>query len=225
MTRLRFATPDGGEIFPAVRQLLLAGYSGRSEIDVDKHLAEMRALGVAVPQKVPVFHPAMTCLLTQGDRVEAIGPDTRPEVEFVLFACEGTDYVTVGNDQFDLATERHYSAQKSKSLCQKVVASTAWALSDVHGHWDQLLLELRSGDRLLQAGTVDSILTPASLVERARRQQAFDRDHGMLFSGTVPMLAPVEPDMLDFSIALRDPVLGRVIGCDFQVVDITCTVI
>jgi len=220
LTQLRFATPDGGEISPVVEQLLLAGYSGRSEFDVAAHLAEMRALAVSVPLNVPVFHPAMICLLTQGGRVEAIGPDTRPEVEFVLFSFEGTDYVTVGNDQFDLATERHYSAEKSKSLCQKVVARTAWPFSEVQEHWDRLVLELRSGETLLQAGAVDSILAPDSLVEQAQRQRCFCRERGMLFSGTVPMLGPVEPGMVDFSIALRDPVLGRVISCDFQVTDV-----
>lgn len=214
-------TPDGGAIFPVVEQLLLAGYSGRSEIDVAAHLAEMRALGVSVPPNVPVFHPAMTCLLMQGGRVEAIGPDTRPEVEFVLFSFEGTDYVTVGNDQFDLATEQHYSAEKSKSLCQKVIARTAWPFSEVRDHWDRLILELRSGQTLLQAGAVDSILAPDSLIVQAQRQRGFRRERGMLFSGTVPMLQPIEPCMLDFAIALRDPVLGRAISCDFKVADVT----
>jgi hypothetical protein len=221
LTQLRFATPGGAEIFPVVEQLLLAGYSGRGEIDVATHLAEMRALGVSVPLNVPVFHPAMTCLLTQGGRVEAIGPDTRPEVEFVLFAFQGTDYVTVGNDQFDLATERHYSAEKSKSLCQKVIARTAWPFSEVREHWDRLILELRSGQTLLQAGAVNGILAPDSLLDQAQRQRGFCRERGMLFSGTVPMLAPVGPDITNFSMALRDPVLGRVISCDFQVADVT----
>jgi hypothetical protein len=43
----------------------------------------------------------------------------------------------------------------------------------------------------------------------------------MLFSGTVPVLKAVEPGMRDFSMALRDPVLGRAMTASFHVADIT----
>lgn len=221
VTRLRFSLPDGAEIIANVERLLLTGYSGRDEADIAAHLAEMASLGVAGPDTVPVFHPAMSCLLTQGDTVEAVGPDSRPEIEFVLFEVNGARFVTLGNDQFDLATEQHCSAVKSKSLCQKLVARNAWLLSQVSGHWDELVLELRSGATLLQSSAVSAILPPDRLMADAMRQRGFRRERGMLFSGTVPMLRPIEADMREFSMALRDPVLGRAIGCDFHVEDIT----
>jgi hypothetical protein len=220
-TRLHFNLPDGAEVSANVEQLLLTGYSGRDEADIAAHVAEMASLGVAGPDTVPVFHPAMSCLLTQGGTVQAIGPESRPEIEFVLFEANGVRFVTLGNDQFDLATEKHYSAVKSKSLCQKLVARSAWPLKQVSGHWDELLLELRSGATLLQSSAVSAILAPERLMADAVRQRGFRRERGMLFSGTVPMLRPVEAGMREFSMALRDPVLGRAIRCDFQVEDIT----
>lgn len=220
-TRLRFSLPGGAEIAASVDRLLLAGYSGRSRADIDTHLAEMASLGVAAPGAVPTFLPAMACLLTQGDTVEAIGPDTRPEVEYVLFEINGTRFVTVGNDQFDLATERQHSAVKSKNLCQKVVARTAWPLHEASDHWDELILELRSGGTLLQSSPVAAILPPGKLIDEAEQRCGFRPELGVLFSGTVPMLAAVEPEMRAFSMTLRDPVLRREIGCDFRVEDVT----
>jgi hypothetical protein len=163
----------------------------------------------------------MPCLLTQGRTVDVVGSDTRPEVEFVLFGFEGKQYVTVGNDQFDLVIERQFSPEKSKSLCQKIVADTAWPLDEVQGHWDNLYLELRSQDQVLQASSVGSILEPIQLLERARRDCRFDENTGMLFSGTVPSTGTTHADMTNFSISLQDRVLEREIRCDFKLVDVT----
>ncbi len=218
---LRFHVPGGTDACPKVERVLLGGYTGRQQVDVAAHVAEMKELGVPVPPSFPVFYNAMPCLLTQGRTVEIVGPDTRPEVEFVLFGCEGKLFVTVGNDQFDLAVERRLSPEKSKNLCQKVVAATAWPLDGVRGHWDHLHLELRGRGEILQAAPVSSILEPAVLLESARRDCRFDETTGMLFSGTVPSIGTVDAGMSEFSISLRDRVLEREIRCDFRLVDIT----
>lgn len=87
-------------------------------------------------------------------------------------------------------------------------------------HWDHLYLELRSRDKILQASSVGSILEPAHLLERARRDFRFDEQTGMLFSGTVPSIGTVDTGMSDFSIALQDRVPAREIHCDFRLIDV-----
>ena len=220
MPVLRFHVPGGADVCPKVERVLLGGYTGREPADVAAHVAEMQGLGVPVPASFPVFYNVMPCLLTQGRTVDIVGPDTRPEVEFVLFGFEGKRFVSVGNDQFDLVIETQVSPEKSKNICQKIVAATAWPLDEILDHWDDLYLELRSRDKILQASSVGSILEPARLLERARRDCRFDEQTGMLFSGTVPSIGTVDAGMNDFSISLQDRVLEREIHCDFRLVDV-----
>ncbi|MBT1157205.1 DUF2848 family protein [Aminobacter anthyllidis] len=220
MPILRFTVPGEVDVWPTVERVLLGGYTGRREQDVAVHVAEMQKLGVTSPSSLPVFYEALPCLLTQGKSVYVVGEDTLPEVEFVLFGFEGRQYVTVGNDQFDLAIEKH-SPAKSKGLCQKVVATAAWALDEITDHWDHLHLELCSRGTILQASSVDCILKPAQLLDKARWDCRFDAQAGMLFSGTVPNLSAIDACTRDFTIKLQDRFLDREIRCDFDVVDVT----
>lgn len=220
MPELLFHVPEGEILNPKVQRVLLAGYSGRKQEDVATHIAEMAKLGVSAPSSYPVFYNAMTCLLTQGSELQVVGLDTRPEVEFVLFAYQEALYVTVGNDQFDLIVESRLSAEKSKNLCQKIVAASAWPLDEVHDHWDLLHLELRAGGKVIQAASVKSLLDPKVLLEHARRECGFEPATGMLFSGTIPTIDSLDPNERDFSIAIQDRALGREIRCDFRLVDI-----
>jgi hypothetical protein len=217
---LRFTVPGEADVCPTIERVLLGGYTGRREQDIAAHVAEMQKLGVTPPSSLPVFYDALPCLLTQGKSVYVVGEDTLPEVEFVLFGFEGRQYVTVGNDQFDLAVEKHWPA-KSKGLCQKIVANAAWALDEVIDHWDHLHLELGSRGTILQHSSVDCILKPAQLLDKARRDCRFDAQAGMLFSGTVPNLSAIDACTRDFTITLQDRLLNREIRCDFNVVDVT----
>lgn len=221
MSILKFQTPAGDVLSIAAEQMLLAGYAGRNRADVEAHVLEMRRLGVPVPAELPVFYRAMPCLLTQVGSVDVVGLDTRPEVEFVLFAWNGRRYVTVGNDQFDLAVERHGWGEKSKNLCQKIVAGTAWPVDEVMPHWDRLVLELCCNDELLQQGCLDMLLEPHRLLERAGCQASFDTGGILLFSGTIPALRAPGADMRNFCMKLRDPVLGREIVAQFVLRDIS----
>jgi hypothetical protein len=218
---LEFKTPCGEQISLAIRQVLLAGYAGRQRADVEMHATEMRRLGVPVPADLPVFYRAMPCLLTQAGTVDVVGTDTRPEVEFVLFSWNGRRYVTVGNDQFDLAAERHGWAERSKNLCQKIVADTAWPLADVIDHWDKLVLELSDSGGLLQCGPLEMLLEPDKLIELARCGGDFDAGASLLFSGTIPLLRNIDPAARAYSIRLHDPVLKREIASTFFLSDIT----
>ncbi|QJP12343.1 DUF2848 domain-containing protein [Starkeya sp. ORNL1] len=220
MARLEFLLPGGERISPLVRTLLLGSFTGRSQADVSRHVEEMELLGVTVPSRLPIFYPAMSCLLTQEAQVEAVGSDSRPEVEFVLFAHRGQWFVTVGNDQFDLDLEKRSLVSKSKNLCQKLVAGMAWPLDEVSGHWDALTLSLSSNDRLLQHGRLEQLLQPAVLLDSVK-QDFGKREIDMLFSGTIPFLPDVQIDSGDLRIALHDPVLSRELSARFAIKELS----
>lgn len=206
-----------------MRQVLLAGYSGRSPAAVAAHASEMRKEGVTVPTSFPVFYNVLPCLMTQGPTLQVLGTSTRPEVEFALFSSGGQVFVTVANDQFDLQMERSFSAELSKNVCQKGLGSQAWPLADVAPHWDRLVLSMHSHGRILQQGGVKDILLPSQLVDLARQSRGLAEDGWMIFSGTLPRLIDHADTMTGLTLTLSDPVLDREIRLELQVRDISAT--
>lgn len=224
MKRLEFDVPAKGPIAVEVEVLLLGAFTGREAADVQAHISEMAARGVTPPEQFPLFYRAMTCLLTQQQDAEASGMDTYPEVEFVVFSAGGEQYVTVGNDQFDLDLEVRGLGEKSKNICQKIVATEAWPLRDVADHWDRLELELSHNGVPLQRGSVSQLGSPERLAEMASRVVPVPRDGTMFFSGTIPFSAEVTPGARTFSAALLDPVLRRALRHDFTISVVTSKV-
>ena len=125
---------DNGRVDVAVSELILIGFGGRDPVHVRAHIAEMAKLEVKPPPNTPCFYPVKPAILTQCDEITVYGDHTVSEVEFVLFASGGQQFVTVGNDQFDLEVERMISAEKSKNLCMKSLAKEAWSISGVLDH-------------------------------------------------------------------------------------------
>jgi hypothetical protein len=191
---------------------VLAGFAGRQPADVEAHIAEMALHGVRGPAVVPSFWPVMPHLVTQAEAVEVFGTDTTPEVEYVLFTWRGTTYVTVGNDQCDLAIERDVGPAKSKNLCQKIVAREAWRLDEVLPHWDDLVLTLACNGTVMQHGRLAGLLRPEVLLEKLAHATDADHEGRMVFSGTIATSGtyPAGPYRVDMSLA--DPVSGRRIG-------------
>lgn len=221
MPTLKFTTPAEEQITLTIDQVLLAGYAGREPADVEAHAAEMLKLSVPVPHRFPVFYRVMPCLLTQSGTVDVVGSDTYPEVEYVLFSWKGRRYVTVGNDQFDLVVERHGWWERSKNLCQKIVADMAWPLAEVSSHWDELVLELWANEQLLQRGSVKKLLKPEGLLDLAWRGEEIEEESNLLFSGTIATLQNAEVGSRQYCMKLRDPVLSREIVSHFKVFDIS----
>jgi hypothetical protein len=212
LTRLSFDIDDGSRVAPVIRRLVLAGYAGRGREHVEAHIEEMARQGVRRPGSVPTLWPVLPHLLTQAPMIEVYGTDTVPEVEYVLFTSGGHTYVTVGNDQCDVAVERDGSPEKSKNLCPKVVARTAWRLDEVLSHWDDLILSLACEYRVMQQGRLADLLRPGDLLTKVAESAGADREGRMVFSGTIVTqgIYPAGPYRLD--LALDDPVAGRSIS-------------
>ncbi|HZS68122.1 MAG TPA: DUF2848 family protein [Burkholderiales bacterium] len=69
-----------------VEQLIIAGWTGRDEAALRKHIRELEKLGVKPPKTTPIFYRVAADLLTHSGAIQVSGPDTSGEVEFVLLA-------------------------------------------------------------------------------------------------------------------------------------------
>ena len=88
--------PTGATIEVAVADLVIAGWTGRDAAAVEAHIAELEAIGVPRPASVPCFYRVAAALLTTAEEIQAPGPDSSGEVEFVLFGAAPRKRLRVG---------------------------------------------------------------------------------------------------------------------------------
>ena len=98
-----------------IRQLVVAGWTGRNAAAVEAHIRELAELGLPRPSHTPVFYRVAAALLTRRDSIQVVGTDTSGEVEFVLVR-DGGWYVGLGSDHTDRALEIT-SVALSKQVC------------------------------------------------------------------------------------------------------------
>jgi hypothetical protein len=214
---LSFVTGAEGRIEPEIGRLILAGFAGRSTKDVEAHIEEMARQGVPRPPHIPMLWPVLPHLLTQDHGISVYGTDTTPEVEYVLFSWQGVNYGTLGNDQCDIEVEARLSAEKSKNLCQKIVAHETWGLTDVLAHWDELQLTLSCAGTIIQQDRLSVLIRPEVLAGKVAAIDGEGDDGRMIFSGTVATRAPLPQLPYDVTMRLTDERLGREIRHDFRV--------
>jgi len=176
----------------------------------------MGTLGVRPPPHVPMLYPLLPTLVTNASDIGVIGTGSTPEIEAVLFRAGGTDYLTVGSDHTDRRIEA-VSALQGKNSCPKIVATTAWPVTEVLAHWDLLTLCSRCGDTLLQEGPLSHVMTYEDLMSFVREQDGDEAEGRLVFSGTVPTRAkPAEGDAT-ICLELSDPVIRRSLRHDYTV--------
>lgn len=213
---LQFRLPGGVSITLEVRRALAAGASGRDREKVQRHIAHMSTLGVKPPPHVPMLYPLLPSLVTNATDIGVIGTDSTPEIEVALFRAGGMDYLTVGSDHTDRRIEA-ISALQGKNSCPKIVATTAWPVSEVIEHWDSLMLRSRCGDTLLQEGALSHVMTHENLMSFVREQDGDQAEGRLVFSGTVPTMAKPPPGDVTICLDLTDPVLRRSLRHDYTV--------
>ena len=196
----------------AVRQAVIAGWTGRDRAALEHHIAELEKLGVKRPASTPIFYRVSAARLTTDEAIEATGSASSGEVEFVLLQTAGRMWVGLGSDHTDREVET-YNVTVSKQMCDKPVAPMWWAYEAVAGHWDRL--ELRSyivenGERVLyQEGSVAAMLAPATLLGLWREGGGL-ADGTLMFCGTLAARGGIRPSPR-FELELHDPVLRRTI--------------
>ena len=131
--------------------LVIAGWTGRDEAQLKKHIMELAEIGVKPPKTTPIFYRVAGILFTHATSIQVSGPDTSGEVEFVLLHKPDGLWVTVGSDHTDRKAET-IGVSLSKQLCAKPIAKDAWRYDEVKPHWDKLVLRSWADGELYQEG-------------------------------------------------------------------------
>jgi len=218
---VRFAIRRGNqtthETVP-IRQAVIAGWTGRDQEALEKHIRELEELGVARPATTPIFYRVAASRITTGTAIEAAGGDSSGEVEFVLVRHGGKLYLGVGSDHTDRKVET-YNVTVSKQMCEKPVAPELWALDDVVAHWDRLLLRswaCEAGTKTLyQEGSVAAMRPPQELIALYAGAAGL-ADGTLMFCGTLAAKGGIRPAPR-FEFEIEDPVRGLRIGHGYDI--------
>jgi hypothetical protein len=194
-----------------VRQVVIAGWTGRDRAAQEEHIAELELLGVRRPPTTPVYYRVSAARVTTSDSIESTGNDSSGEVEFVMLQTRGSLWIGVGSDHTDRKVET-YNITVSKQMCDKPVARGAWRFDELGDHWDSLVLRswvTKDGKRrLYQEGGVTSMLHPRDLIAGYVRERGSLEEDTIMFGGTLPAIGGIQPaDRFDFE--LEDPVRKR----------------
>jgi hypothetical protein len=201
-----------------IKQCVVAGWTGRDQAAVEKHIKELEALGVKRPATTPIFYRCSAARMTTGKTIEAVGDSSGGEVEFVLLQHDGRMWVGTGSDHTDREVEK-YGVTVSKQMCDKPVAPVFWAYDDVAPHWDRLILRAHvteGGKRALyQEGPVTAMRDPADLIKRYTGAGSL-AEGTIMFCGTLAARGGVRPTD-HFEFEMEDPVLNRKIAHAYSV--------
>lgn len=194
----------------AVAELVIAGWTGRDEQALRKHIKELEEIGVKPPKTTPIFYRVAASLFTHAGEIQVSGPDTSGEVEFVLMRTENDLRVAVGSDHTDRKAET-IGVSLSKQLCAKPVSTQSWRYDEVKPHWDRLTLRSWTDGELYQEGPVSAMRSPEDLMGRYPLRPG----HAM-FCGTLAAKGGIRGGER-FRMELEDPVLKRKLSHEYRV--------
>jgi len=196
--------------FP-VNELVIAGWTGRDEAALRKHIRELEEIGVKPPKTTPIFYRVSASLFTYANEIQVSGPDTSGEVEFVLISTDRGLRVAVGSDHTDRKAET-IGVSLSKQLCAKPVSADSWSYEEVKPHWEKLVLRSWQDGELYQEGPVTAMRSPEDLMARYGKLPA---GHAM-FCGTLAAKGGIRPGKV-FRMELEDPVRKRTLAHEYRV--------
>jgi len=198
-----------------------AGYVGRDQEEVQRHVIELASKGIPAPKTTPTLYPVITRTLLTDSEIEVYSGETSGEVEYVLLIeKERKIYVGVGSDH----TDRHLEETdipRAKQICPNLISETVWPLEEVKDHWDELEIMSRvtkNGEEILyQKGQLGLILHFEDLMDFVRTKIPGPLDGTVIFSGTLGTLTGGVNHGERFEVELRDPNLGRTLGFGYAI--------
>lgn len=207
-----YLSVDGSERPVRFDRLIMAGYTGRNQEEVQAHIEELKAHGIPAPDHTPTLYPCSPQLLTSADEIWVLGGDTGGEAEFAIVPDGNDLLIGVASDHTDRKLEET-NIPLAKQVCAKVVSSQAWRLSDIRPHWDQLVLRSWIGesgaDELYQEGELARMMTPDDILATVGEHEKESSDARVVFSGTMPVLSGGFKFAPVFTVELEDPVRGQ----------------
>lgn len=202
---------DGQLTQVGIEAVVVAGWTGRDRDAVEKHMAELEAVGIPRPSRAPVFYRVSAARLTTAMRIESTAASSG-EAEAVLLQHNDKVYVGVGSDHTDREVES-YGVAVSKEMCDKPIGREFWSYDDVSPHWDELTLRSWVDDEVLyQEGKLSALLHPDGLMKRSDPPLA---NGVLMFCGTFPAIGGIRPAS-SFRCELADPVHGRALSASYE---------
>ena len=199
-----------------ISSAVIAGWTGRDKVALEKHIVELEELGVPRPATTPIYYRVSAARFTTAGSIECTGPESSGEVEFMILSAGGRLLLGVGSDHTDRKVET-YNITVSKQMCDKPVAPELWALDEVMPHWDRLVIRSHAvigGERVLyQEGPVSGMLPPQEIMDGFG---APFTDGMAMFCGTFAARGGIRPAER-FEFELEDPVLGRTIRHGYDI--------
>lgn len=193
-----------------VKQLVIAGWTGRDEAALRKHIRELEEIGVRPPKSTPIFYRVAANLFTHENHIQVSGPDTSGEVEFVLIQTPSGLRVALGSDHTDRKAET-IGVSLSKQLCAKPVSRDSWPYDEVKPHWEKLVLRSWTDGELYQEGSVAAMRSPEDLLGRFPLRVGW-----AMFCGTLAAKGGIRPGKA-FRMELEDPVLRRKLAHEYRI--------
>ena len=212
---------DGSETAAqlTLREVLLAGYTGRDRNAVMDHVRELEAIGVAPPPRVPMVYEVPPELVTTASSIDVHAAETSGEAEICLAAYQGELLIGVGSDHTDRKQEV-VDVAHSKTLCSKVIGRRFWRVTALQDHWDTIELSSWTSEdgvkRLYQRGTLAEFLRVDDLLREVRDAGHPDLTERLIFGGTLPTIGGLAYGSR-FEAELRDPLLNRTLTCAYDV--------
>lgn len=203
------------------RRMVNAGYVGKNQEEVRRHIQELAEKGIPGPKSTPVLFPVVCNALVTDSVVEVYGSETSGEVEYVLLVInEDEVYVGLGSDH----TDRHLEETdipRSKQICPNLMSRTVWPLEEVQGDWDDLLMNanvVKDGEEIrYQEGRLGLLLNPAELMAFVKSKIPGPLEDLVIFSGTMGMLTEEFVFGEKFSAKLIDEKLNRRLEISYDV--------
>jgi uncharacterized protein DUF2848 len=192
-------------------ELIIAGWTGRDEAALRKHIKELEEIGVKPPKTTPIFYRVAASLFTNANEIQVSGPDTSGEVEFVLLQSAKELRVALGSDHTDRKAET-IGVALSKQLCAKPVSTESWRYDEVKPHWEKLVLRSWTDGELFQEGPVTAMRSPEDLLQRYGGLKS----GWAMFGGTLAAKGGIRPGKV-FRMELEDPVLKRKLRHEYRI--------
>jgi hypothetical protein len=205
-------------VLDQVEDLVVAGWTGRDVAALERHIAELAAIGVKRPRTTPIFYRVAASLLTTDDAIHVLGEHTSGEVECVAYSFPDGLWIGVGSDLTDRRAET-VGVSLSKQLCAKPVSRQLWRFAEVEPHWDSMVLRsyihVDGTRRLYQEGSVAAMRPLPELIMLYGGGRTLPNGTAM-FCGTLAVKGEISPPD-SFEIELTDPILRRAITPNYRV--------
>ncbi|ADL12009.1 DUF2848 family protein [Acetohalobium arabaticum] len=196
-----------------VEKMINAGYTGRNQEEVQKHVEELKAKGIPAPEEVPTYFPVFNDGIVQDEVLDALDEtDHSGEAEYVLLCTADEIYVAAGSDHTDRKLEEE-SIPKAKQIYPNTISRDVWKLSEVEDHWDEIMMRSwveDDGEKILfQEAPLSALLPPNELLERIKEIIEVESMEGVvIYSGTVGAEVDVDYSPI-FEMELEDPKKDR----------------